>query len=150
MNRYKRFLLFPLDLLFVALSCLFAYLVRFDGNISEPHLSSFWVLLGISLAIKPLVFVVSGFYRRMWRYASIEDLTYIVRSVAIANALSCFIFLVYMHFQGYSRSVLLLDWVFLNVFIFARSLAWRVLQERRGRVFSCTHSPRSDRKNASG
>ena len=134
MNRYKRFLLFPLDLLFVALSCLFAYLVRFDGNISEPHLSSFWALLGISLAIKPLVFVVSGFYRRMWRYASIEDLTYIVRSVAIANALSCFIFLVYMHFQGYSRSVLLLDWVFLNVFIFARSLAWRVLQERRGRV----------------
>ena len=135
MRQYKRILLLPLDLLFIALSCLLAYLVRFDGHISEPHWSSFCALLVISLAIKPLVFVVSGFYRRLWRYASIEDLTYIVRSVAVANALSCFVFLVFMHFQGYSRSVLLLDWVFLNVFIFARSLAWRILQERRGRAY---------------
>ncbi len=136
MIQYKRMLLFPLDLLFIVVSCTFAYLVRFDGHIPEPHLSSFWVLLGASLAIKPLVFVVSGFYRRLWRYASIEDLTSIVRSVAIASILSCFVFLVFMHFQGYSRSVLLLDWIFLNVLIFARSLAWRILQERRGKAFS--------------
>jgi FlaA1/EpsC-like NDP-sugar epimerase len=134
MSHYKRIFLLPLDFLFVGFSCLFAYLVRFDGHISEPHLSSFWVLLGASLVLKPLVFVLSGFYRRLWRYASIDDLIYIVRSVAIASALSCFVFLVFMHFQGYSRSVLLLDWVFLNVFIFSRSLIWRVLQERKGRA----------------
>ncbi len=134
MQSYKRIFLLPLDFIFIALSCVFAYLVRFDGHIPEPHLYSFWVLLGASLTLKPLVFIMSGFYRRLWRYASIDDLIHIVRSVAIASALSCFIFLVFMHFQGYSRSVLFLDWVFLNIFIFSRSLIWRVLQERQGRA----------------
>ncbi|MDW7710737.1 MAG: nucleoside-diphosphate sugar epimerase/dehydratase [Deferrisomatales bacterium] len=129
MQRYRRLFLLPVDAVLVALSLLLAYLIRFEGKIPDSHWPAFWTGMAVSLAVKPAFFFLSGFYRRLWRYASINDLIHIVKTVFVACLASTVIALFLTHFDGYSRSVPILDWVFLNALILGRSLAWRLAQE---------------------
>ena len=131
MIRYRRMLLLPLDAALVALSYILAYLVRFEGHLPQEQWLPFWLGLSLSLAIKPLCFVVGGFYRRLWRYASIPDLLHIIKTVSISCLIALISIVFLSHFSGFSRSIPILDWVFLNVLILARSLAWRVVREER-------------------
>ncbi|MDF1554457.1 MAG: nucleoside-diphosphate sugar epimerase/dehydratase [Deferrisomatales bacterium] len=130
MVQYRRLFLLPVDTFFVALSLVLAYLVRFEGALSPELTRSLLSDLTVVLLVQPAFFFFSGFYRRLWRYASINDMVHIVRTVFVACLASTVITLFLNHFEGYSRSVPILDWVFLNAFIMARSLAWRLLQER--------------------
>ena len=130
MVRFRRLFLLPVDVVFVVLSLVLAYLVRFEWQIPLEQRPALWVGLGVSVAVKPAFFFFSGFYRRLWRYASINDLAHIVRTVFVACLAATVISLFLSHFEGYSRTIPILDWVFLNAFIMARSLAWRLLQER--------------------
>ncbi|GAB4282395.1 MAG: nucleoside-diphosphate sugar epimerase/dehydratase [Deferrisomatales bacterium] len=129
MTRFRRLLLLPVDVAFVACSLVFAYLVRFEWTIPPDQLEMFWTGLTVSILVKPVFFYFSGFYRRLWRYASINDLVHIVKTVFVACLATTVITLFLVHFEGYSRSIPILDWVFLNAAIMGRSLAWRLLQE---------------------
>ncbi len=129
MARYRRLFLLPLDVLLVGLSFLLANLTRFEWQIPASQMRIFWVGLAVALVVKPCVFIAAGFYRRLWRYASIPDMLHILRTVFVACLASTLIALFFTHFEGYSRSVPLLDWVFLNGLIMARSLTWRLFQE---------------------
>jgi len=130
MVRYRRLFLLPIDTFFVACSVWLAYLVRFEGGLSPTQVQGFWIHLGVAVVVQPAFFFFAGFYRRLWRYASINDLIHIVKTTSVACLASTILALFLSHFAGYSRSVPILDWLFLNAFIMARSLVWRVLQER--------------------
>jgi FlaA1/EpsC-like NDP-sugar epimerase len=130
MVRYRRLFLLPVDTFFVALSLVLAYLIRFEGALSPAITHNLLTDLTVVLLVQPAFFFFSGFYRRLWRYASINDMVHIVRTVFVACLASTVITLFLSHFEGYSRSIPILDWVFLNAFIMVRSLAWRLMQER--------------------
>ncbi len=129
MIRYRRLFLLPLDTLFVCASYCLAYLIRFDGTIPPEARHVFWTGLIASLCIKPAAFVLAGFYRRLWRYASIPELILVVKTVFISCLASSLVTVIMVHFHGYSRSIITMDWMFLNAFIFGRSLFWRVGRE---------------------
>lgn len=131
MIRYRRLFLLPLDVFLVAASHLLAYLLRFEGSIPEPQRAVFWTGLLVSVLVKPACFLAMGFYRRLWRYASIPDLVHIVKAVTLATVASSLLTLLATHFHGYSRSVFLLDWLLVTALLMGRSLIWRVLQEHR-------------------
>jgi FlaA1/EpsC-like NDP-sugar epimerase len=128
--RLRRFLLLPLDVSLVALSQLLAHLVRFDGHIPAEQREYFWTSLALAMALKPAFFIVSGFYRRLWRYASIPDLIHIIKTVFVACLTTALVTVCFLRFDGYPKGLPLIDWVFLNVLILGRSLVWRLSQER--------------------
>ncbi|MBI5442045.1 MAG: polysaccharide biosynthesis protein [Deltaproteobacteria bacterium] len=134
MVRYHRLFLLPLDAVFVALSHILAYLIRFEGQIPSDQRPFFWTGLALTVLAEPVVFLLSGFYRRIWRYISIPDLIHIVKTVSIASMVATLVSHFFLFSPGYSRSVPVLTWLLVNGFIMARSLAWRLFTEcRQGR-----------------
>ncbi|GAB6064802.1 polysaccharide biosynthesis protein [Deferrisoma palaeochoriense] len=129
MVRYRRLLLLPVDTALVVVAYLLAYLIRFDWTVPAGQRDVLLVGLAVSVAVKPLVFFLSGFYRRLWRYASIPDLVHILKTVSVACLVATVLTLFFTRFEGYSRSIPLLDWMILNGLIMGRSLAWRLFQE---------------------
>ncbi|MBE0617199.1 MAG: polysaccharide biosynthesis protein, partial [Proteobacteria bacterium] len=111
MIRFRRLSLLPVDVFFVALSHVMAYLVRFEWSLPQDQMPALWAGLLVAVAVKPAFFWSAGFYRRLWRYASIPDLVHIVRTVFVASLAATLITLFLTHFEGYSRAVPVLDWL---------------------------------------
>jgi FlaA1/EpsC-like NDP-sugar epimerase len=70
--------LFVFDLIVFSVTPLLALILRLDGNLAlEPYISGLAIATVLFLTVKQAVFWSFGFYRRYWRYASIEELVYI-------------------------------------------------------------------------
>ena len=91
-TKLKIVLLVILDAVFVNLSYIVALLMRFDFSASteqfttyfDVYLSNWWIITVIQL----LVFLVSGLYSSLWRYASTEELLKVFFGCIAANILS--------------------------------------------------------------
>lgn len=85
-SRNRQFFLF--DLFLLAVLPTLALGLRMDGFEALSRFSSgltIYTLLG--LLVRPLVFVLMGLYRRYWRYASIDEVSLIGSTVALATLL---------------------------------------------------------------
>jgi len=76
------------DLLLITVSILGSYALRLElGAQFFDYLPRAYWMLGISLVIKPIVYYIFGLYRRMWMYASIQELKLIITAVTAASAI---------------------------------------------------------------
>ena len=97
------------DILLLALAWYFAHLVRFDFVIPAAHINQL-KLLPYVVAAKITVFYIFDLYRGMWRYTSIADLLNVIKAASISSlVIICFV-LFSTRFQGFSRSVFIIDW----------------------------------------
>lgn len=80
-NRYY----FMLDLLLIPAIATMSFLIWVDTLTLQGFLAQMQLFIILSLVIKPPVFYLAGFYRRLWRYASIGEVVLIVNGVAIAT-----------------------------------------------------------------
>ena len=103
-----------------------AYLVRFDFDIPERHWLLLKRLLPLALAIKMVTFYFLGLYKGMWRYTSIADLFNIIKAASLSSLLIIGIILLGTRFEGFSRSVFVIDWCFTIVFISTFRLLIRI------------------------
>jgi FlaA1/EpsC-like NDP-sugar epimerase len=70
--------LFVFDIIIFAIAPFLALVVRLDGDLAiGSYLSDLAIATVLFLTVKQTVFWSFGFYRRYWRYASIEELIYI-------------------------------------------------------------------------
>jgi FlaA1/EpsC-like NDP-sugar epimerase len=70
--------LFIFDMIIFAIAPFLALVLRLDGNLAiGSYLSDLAIATGLFLTVKQTIFWSFGFYRRYWRYASIEELIYI-------------------------------------------------------------------------
>ncbi len=70
--------LFVFDVIIFSITPLLALILRLDGNLAlQPYLSDLAIATSLFLIIKISIFWSFGFYRRYWRYASIEELLYV-------------------------------------------------------------------------
>jgi FlaA1/EpsC-like NDP-sugar epimerase len=134
-NRYLLAIDFPL----IAFAAFAAFALRFDLLfLQDPgNTARFAWFLGAALVTKPILFLVFGLYYRYWRYASIGDLLAIVLSVSAATVTLAVLLVTatLLHaVQGFSRSVLLIDWLLTIAVIAGTRLSVRVVAEawRRG------------------
>jgi FlaA1/EpsC-like NDP-sugar epimerase len=125
------------DAVLVIVSVLGAYILRLElvEVFSNYYLSLIW-MLGLAIAIKPLVYYLFGLYRRMWIYASMNELTLILLAVTVASVPVAVIMLLLFQnrfFIAFPRSVLVIDW-FLS-FFFAGGIRFglRMLAEAKNR-----------------
>ncbi|MCM2360056.1 MAG: polysaccharide biosynthesis protein, partial [Geobacteraceae bacterium] len=85
----------------------------------------------VVLAIKPLVLALSGMYRNLWRYASLQDTVEIFRVVTIASFIATLVLMTVDHPHVFPRSIYFLDWFLFLFFLAASRLAWRLVRERQ-------------------
>ena len=110
-----------------ALALLLAYGLRFEFDIPQEFFRQMLTLLPISVAVKMTFFAISGLYRGMWRYTALSDLWRIGRAVFLAECLLILYVVFAKHFQGYPRSIFILDPLLAFVFacgarVFIRSV----------------------------
>jgi FlaA1/EpsC-like NDP-sugar epimerase len=84
----RRLIVFLCDTLLISVALCLAFLLRFDFTIPPQQLELFWECLLVVMIVKPLVFVVTGFYNSLWRYASIQDAVEILKGVPHSSILA--------------------------------------------------------------
>ncbi len=125
----KRLIVFLCDTLLICLALCLAFLLRFDFTFPSQQLDLFWECLLVVLIVKPLVFVVTGFYNSLWRYASVQDAIEIFKGVTLSSFLAVSAVFFLHQFKPIPRSIFVLDWFLLFALLAASRLLWRVWRE---------------------
>lgn len=127
---YKRRILeVGVDFILICIAYISAYLLRFEGALSIENQGLIIKSLPIIIIIKYLVFFRFGLYRGIWRYVSVSDLMDIFKAVLFASAASSVTIFSIWRFNGFSRAVLVIDWLLLFVFISGSRILERIYKE---------------------
>jgi FlaA1/EpsC-like NDP-sugar epimerase len=118
----------------IALAWYLAFELRFDRGVPPYYETLFRRTILIVIGIKLVVFVLSGFYDRWWRYVSVRDMWGAFRGVTIASLVAG---LTVYFFSPVSqvrlpRSVAIMDWLLLLGLIAGTRLLARTVIERPG------------------
>ena len=81
--------LFMLDAVLLGLCTLVAYVVRFEGfDWGSGYLYTALAYIAVSVPLKLGVLLYVGLYRRLWRFAGVAELEYILVATAISASIS--------------------------------------------------------------
>ena len=117
------------DLAVILLAYYAAFLLRFDGVPDvDLNLRAFIRSLPAVIVMQQSVFLAMGLYRGVWRYTGLDDLTRIVKAVAVAVVVSTVGLVLLFRFEGMSRSVMLIDGVLLLIGVAGSRVSFRMLR----------------------
>jgi FlaA1/EpsC-like NDP-sugar epimerase len=126
----RALLAFLHDVAMAALSFALALFLRLGESILqyEPQLM---VLYGaVFTGIAALVFLVTGLYRGIWRYASLPDLFNIARAATLTELIFLPVMFVLTRLETLPRSTFLIDWLVLIALLGGPRLAYRLFKDR--------------------
>lgn len=126
-------LLMLIDTLLIAVSIIFAYLLRFDFSLQESVAKYIPYVIGMHIVIAIPTFYFAKLYHRVWQYASINELITLVKSVTIIELIfSSFHLMLQLSFKEIvvPRSIFLLSWVLIIVTIGCSRLVWRIFRDQ--------------------
>ena len=103
-----------LDAALIAVSFYIAHLFRFEFDIDADFRDRMINLLPVVILTKAALFHFFDLYRGMWRYTSINDLLNIIKAAVTSSLVLISGVLLITHFQGFSRSVFLIDACFVR------------------------------------
>jgi FlaA1/EpsC-like NDP-sugar epimerase len=129
-NRY----VLLVDLFLTAASVMGAYALRLEGPIYYLYLPSAYWMIAVSLLLKPIVYYLFGLYRRLWAYASTNELKLISAAVTVASGLISAVMIALLTarvFVGFPRFVLIIDWLLSLVCIGGFRFSLRLISESR-------------------
>jgi UDP-N-acetylmuramyl pentapeptide phosphotransferase/UDP-N-acetylglucosamine-1-phosphate transferase len=118
------------DLVFIAVSYVLSYYLRL--NFKLPHgaeTNSMLISLPIVIVIRTAVFYYYGLYRSIWRYTTFDDLVRIAKAVSVGSAIMVVLFTLLFRFKSFPRSVFIIDWFILTVFMTGSRVAARWFHE---------------------
>jgi FlaA1/EpsC-like NDP-sugar epimerase len=121
------------DLVATVVAALGAFALRTDlGPLFIYYLPQAFWLVGLALLVKPLVYYLFGLYRRLWAYASTQELKLIVLAVTTASVLLSLIVVLLRALQvlpNFPRSSLPIDWLLSLVLVGGLRFSLRVLAD---------------------
>ncbi len=129
MQKFKRLIVFSCDVFLVCASLILAFLLRFDFHIPVEEMKLLRECLLVVLILQPLTFAAFGFYRSLWRYASLQDAFAILKGVTVASFLAVFAVLYMRQFAPIPRSIFIIDWFLLFTMVSSSRLVWRIFRE---------------------
>jgi FlaA1/EpsC-like NDP-sugar epimerase len=133
--RYRNRYVLLADIFLIIVSVVGSYALRLDFT---PDFMRFYFqgalwLAGLSLLLKPLVYYLFGLYRRLWVYASVNELKLIATAVTTASVLvsaaTMTLFWLGIIGPGFPRSVLAIDWLLSLLLVGGMRLTLRILAE---------------------
>ncbi len=133
--RFRNRIVLIADFLLIIISVLGSYALRleFTPDFVRYYVQGALWLACLGLAIKPLVYFYFGFYRRLWIYASINELKLITMAVTSASVIISVIFVSLYWLgvvgPGFPRSVLAIDWLLSLLLVGGFRFALRIIAE---------------------
>ncbi|MDD5450305.1 MAG: nucleoside-diphosphate sugar epimerase/dehydratase [Desulfovibrionales bacterium] len=115
------------DIALLGISYVLAYALRFEFHIPQDYMVILKKSIIPVVISKLLFFYWFKLYRGMWRYTSIADLLNIIKAVSISTMVVMVSILMFHRFQGYPRSVFVIDAILTLIFISGFRLAVRLL-----------------------
>ena len=123
------------DMLFILISVLGSYALRFElGPLFFQYLPSAYWMLAAAIIIKPLIYYYFGLYRRMWMYASVQELKIIIVAVTAASAIVSAVMVSFLSlelFIGFPRAVLVIDWLLSILLVGGLRFSLRIVSDAR-------------------
>ena len=118
--------LIVLDAILINLAFLLAIFIRFDWVFPEHYANGFLIIAFLLTSLKLIIYLMSGLYQSLWRYAGDMDLLRIVLAVTFGSVISqIFILNTNIH---YARSVYIISWMLTIFFIGGSRLSYRILR----------------------
>ena len=114
----KKIVIIFIDFQIIFLAYFLSFFIRFDLNISFEYLKLAIYTFPVIATIKVITYSILGLHHIIWRYTSLHDLLRIIKASTINNVMYTIIFYLTFQFQGYPRSVIIIDW-FLYIMMFA-------------------------------
>ncbi|MBN3039025.1 MAG: hypothetical protein JW869_06390 [Candidatus Omnitrophica bacterium] len=118
-----------IDLVLICISYFTAWLLRFDGKVSETNLILIKNSLPWLVAFRLCCFYYFGLYQGIWRYISVKDLLSIFKAVTASSVLIVLFLTFFFRFEDYSRVVFIIDWVLIVFLASGTRILIRVLRE---------------------
>jgi FlaA1/EpsC-like NDP-sugar epimerase len=123
------------DITLAAIAVFGSYILRLEpGPALNLYFPSAYWLAALAVLIKPPIYFAFGLYRRIWLYASIQELKLIVVAVTAASIpVSIGILLLFNagFFVGFPRSVLVIDWLLSILAVGGLRFTLRLLAENK-------------------
>ncbi len=131
-GRIRKLTLVLLDGVVVSLVFFLGFLLRFDFNIPSSYLQPvvLFNILGVSLVARLAMFYYFGLYKRLWHYASLDELKMIVVATTLSSGLIGTYFFLNPNIV-YPRSILGINWALTILFIGGMRFSWRLWRERK-------------------
>lgn len=128
-------IILALDVVILSISYYAAHLLRFDFNIPKRQLDLIPSTLPFFILIKTACFYYFNLYRGMWRFTSMNDMGNIVKASLAGFFIITFSIVFYNRFEGFARSVFVIDLIFSILFIAGLRMAVRLFFERYSYYF---------------
>ncbi len=122
------------DVVLIIVSVLGSFALRYDVGQMEFYLPAILIMAGVALLVKIPTYYFFGLYRRLWVYASTNELKLIAVAVSTASVLTGGVMLALIAAgrvqPGMPRTALIIDWLFSLVLIGGSRFALRILSEQ--------------------
>jgi len=117
-----------IDFALVVLAFYTAWVLRFEGAFTASE-AYFLQALPIVMLVEPLAFALFRTYQGVWRYTGLDDLVTLTKSATVGCLVSM-VFIRAAYGPGPSRSVFILNWILLVVFVATGRIFMRLMGER--------------------
>ncbi|MEO6654906.1 MAG: hypothetical protein ABIO36_02385 [Pyrinomonadaceae bacterium] len=118
-----------LDAFLITLAYYSAFAFLFSSFENSTNWDIFLKTLPLLIVIKLGAFLLVGVYRGLWRYTSVGDLITFTKGVLLGSILSVLAVLLLYRFQGFSRTVFILDGMLLLLAVVGSRTAFRVIRQ---------------------
>ena len=118
-----------LDVILILLAYWCAYAVKFGALSGSTAWKLFLRTLPVLVFVKMAAFLVTGVYRGIWRYTSLDDLIVFAKAVVLSSVLSVLAVLFAFRFEGFSRTIFVIDGLFMFMFLAGSRMAFRLFRQ---------------------
>ena len=118
-----------LDVILILLAYWSAYAVKFGAFSGSAAWKLFLRTLPVLVFVKMAAFLVMGVYRGIWRYTSLDDLIVFAKAVVLSSVLSVMAVLFAFRFEGFSRTVFIIDGILMFMFLAGSRMAFRLFRQ---------------------
>jgi len=125
----KQILQILVDIIVVNIAYVSAYLLRFEGILTDQNLGLIETSLPILILVKVSLFSMFGLYKGEWRYIGINDMIQVFKSVSLGTLFCIALIFVLFRFEGYSRAVFVNDYILTLLMIGGVRVCIRVFKE---------------------
>ena len=125
----RRFFEVLLDVVLIILAYYGAYALLFGSLAESGTRQLFLQTVPVLVFIKMAAFLVTGVYRGIWRYTSVDDLIVFAKAVALGSLGSVLTILFAFRFQGFSRTVFVIDGMLLLMMLAGSRMAFRLFRQ---------------------
>lgn len=127
----RGWIVFGHDIVMAALSFAISMYLRLDFWVVQYYRETWLTAALLFTAIAALVFWLSGLYRGVWRYASLNDLWAITRAVSLTVLIFAFTMFLWVRLESLPRSVLVIEWFVLMALLGGPRFLYRLIKDRR-------------------